>query len=140
MNDQVSRSRCRKLIATAVLIGTSALGQKSPAPLKKIADIPLPGPAARFDYQTFDPTHARLYIAHMNANQLLVFDVRKREVVANLDGFPSVHGVWAVPELDRVYASATGEHKLAVVDMHSLKIIAKPAPLSTPTGSRMLRQ
>lgn len=134
MNDQISRSRCRKLIATAVLIGTSALGQKSPAPLKKIADIPLPGAAARFDYQTFDPTHARLYIAHMNANQLLVFDVRKREVVANLDGFPSVHGVWAVPELDRVYASATGEHKLAVVDMHSLKIIAKAGPIKYPDG------
>lgn len=134
MRDRMFCSRSRELIAAAVLLCASALGQKSPAPLKKVADIPLPGPAVRFDYQSFDPSHARLYISHMNANQLVVFDVRKRGVVANLDGFPSVHGVWAVPELDRVYASATGEHKLAVVDMQSLKIIAKAGPIKYPDG------
>src|SRR5258706_2318880 len=87
------------------------------APLKKVADVPLPGPAARFDYQSLDASHDRLYIAHMNADQLVVFDTKKREVVANLEGFPNVHGVWAVAELGKVYASATGEHKVAVLDM-----------------------
>src|SRR5437763_2534754 len=134
MRDQISCSRIRSLIAAALLLCTSAIGQKSPAPLKKIADIPLPGPAVRFDYQSFDPTHARLYIAHMNANQLVVFNVRKREVVANLDGFPSVHGVWAVPELNRLYASVTGEHKLAVLDMQTLKMVAKAGPIKYPDG------
>jgi DNA-binding beta-propeller fold protein YncE len=33
-----------------------------------------------------------------------------------------------------VYASATGEHKLAVVDMQSLKIIAKAGPIKYPDG------
>jgi len=41
----------------------------------------------------------------------VVFDTKKREVVANLDGFPSVHGVWAVPELERVYASPLANTK-----------------------------
>ena len=41
--------------------------------------------------------------------QLVVFNVMKRAVIANL-GFSSVHGVWAVPEIGRVYASTTGEH------------------------------
>ena len=104
------------------------------APLRKVADVPLPGPAVRFDYQSLDPSHGRLYIAHMNADQLVVFDTKKREVVANLDGFPNVHGVWAVPELGRVYASATGEHKVAVVDMQTLKIIAKTGPVKYPDG------
>jgi hypothetical protein len=45
----------------------------------------------------------------MNANQLVVFDTATRQVLANLDGFKRVHGVWAVPELGRVYASVTGE-------------------------------
>ena len=103
-------------------------------PLKKVADVPLPGKAVRFDYQTLDVSTGRLYIAHMNADQLVVFDTKKREVVANLDGFPSVHGVWAVPELGRVYASATGEHKVAVVDMQSLKTIAKAGPVHYPDG------
>src|SRR5215468_9657315 len=104
------------------------------SPLRKVADIPLPGRAVRFDYQSLDGPHGRLYIAHMNADQLVVFDTKKREVVASLDGFPSVHGVWAVPEIGRVYASATGEHKVSVVDMQSLKTIAKAGPVHYPDG------
>jgi DNA-binding beta-propeller fold protein YncE len=88
----------------------------------------------RFDYQSIDPSHGRLYIAHMNADQLVVFDVKKREVVSNLDGFTNVHGVWAVPELGRVYASVTGEHKVAAVDMQTLKTIAKVGPIKYPDG------
>jgi DNA-binding beta-propeller fold protein YncE len=104
------------------------------APLKQLADVPLPGSAVRFDYQSLDASHGRLYIAHMNADQLVVFDTNKREVVANLDGFPNVHGVLAVPELGKVYASATGEHKVAVVDMQTLKTIAKTGPVKYPDG------
>ena len=107
---------------------------QEPAPLKQVADVPLPGPAVRFDYQSLDASHGRLYIAHMNADQLVVFDTKKREVVASLDGFPNVHGVWAVPELGRVYASATGEHKVAVVDMETLKTLAKTGPIKYPDG------
>ena len=128
-------------LALAVFISmlgciTSALPAENPdaAPLKKIADIPLPGAAVRFDYQSFDRTHGLLYLAHMNADQLVVFDVKKREVVANLDGFPNVHGVLAVPEINRVFASATGEHKLAIVDMQTLKTIATPGPIKYPDG------
>ena len=115
---------------------TAAVPSEVPAaaPLTKVADVPLPGPAVRFDYQSLDSSHGRLYIAHMNADQLVVFDVKKCEVVANLDGFANVHGVLAVPELGRVYASATGEHKIAVVDMQTLKIIAKPGSMNYPDG------
>jgi len=123
-----------RLILASILACAVASVAQTAAPLKKVADVPLPGAAVRFDYQSFDPVHDRLYIAHMNADQLVVFDVKKREVVANLDGFPNVHGVWAVPEINRVYASATGEHKLAVVDMETLKIVATPGPIKYPDG------
>ena len=48
------------------------------APLRLVADIPMPGTAVRFDYQSLDPASGRLYIAHMNADQLVVFDTRSR--------------------------------------------------------------
>src|SRR6266702_4941161 len=86
--------------------------------LKMVADIPMPGPAVRFDYQSLDVKNGRLYIAHMNADQLVVFDTQKKQVVANLDGFKRVHGVIAVPEIERVCASATGEHQMAAMDMN----------------------
>ena len=103
-------------------------------PLKKVADVALPGSPVRIDYQSLDISHNHLYIAPMNADQLVVFDTRERAVEANLDGFPRVHGVLAVPELGRVYASATGEHKVAVVDMQTLKTIAKVGPIEYPDG------
>jgi DNA-binding beta-propeller fold protein YncE len=102
--------------------------------LKHVADVPLPGRAVRFDYQSLDLAHHRLYIAHMNANQLVVFDTQTRTVAANLDGFPKVHGVWAVPDLDRVYASTTGGHNVTVVDMTSFRIVAKIGPVNYPDG------
>jgi YVTN family beta-propeller protein len=137
-----NKTRCRSqvfsfaLLVTLLSLHTPAGGFDSSdhSPLKKVADIPLPGSAVRFDYQSLDKSKGRLYIAHMNANQLVVFDVRKRAVVSNLDGFPSVHGVWAVPELGRVYASTTGEHTVTVVDMATLKTIARVGTIKYPDG------
>jgi DNA-binding beta-propeller fold protein YncE len=102
--------------------------------LKTVIDIPLPGPAVRFDYQSLNAKNGRLYMAHMNADQLVVFDTQKRQVIANLDGFKRVHGVIAVPEIDRVFASATGEHQMVAVDMNILKIFGSAGPINYPDG------
>ena len=102
--------------------------------LTKVADVPLPGPAVRFDYQSLDIPGGRLYIAHMNADQLVVFDTSKREVIANLDGFKRVHGVFAAPEIHRLYASVTGNHQVAAVDTQTLKIVATAGPINYPDG------
>jgi len=102
--------------------------------LRIVADLPLPGPAVRFDYQSLDASDGRLYIAHMNADQLVVFDTKKREVVANLDGFRRVHGVLVVPELARIFASVTGDHQVAVVDRASLKTLAQVGEIGYPDG------
>jgi DNA-binding beta-propeller fold protein YncE len=110
---------------------TSMRGEKV---LSEVADIPMPGPAVRFDYQTFDPSSGRLYIAHMNADQLVVFDTSKRAVVANLDGFRRVHGVTIAPEIHRLYASVTGNHQVTAVDTESLKTVGTAGPVTYPDG------
>jgi DNA-binding beta-propeller fold protein YncE len=102
--------------------------------LRTVVDVPMPGPAVRFDYQSLNPATGRLYIAHMNADQLVVFDTASRTVVANLDRFARIHGVWAVPELGRVYASVTGSKRVDVVDDKTLKVIAQVGPIFYPDG------
>ena len=97
----------------------------------------MPGPAVRFDYQSFDPSSGRLYIAHMNADQLVIFDTTKRQVVANLDGFPRVHGVTVAGAIHRVYASATGSHQIVAVDLETLKIVGAPVPSFIPMALPM---
>ena len=135
----MSARRLAVLLAQAVLLALSpslAYLQQAPtnAALVTVADVALPGPAVRFDYQSFDAQNGRLYIAHMNADQLVVFDVAKRQVIANLDGFRRVHGVIGVPQVKRIFASATGDHQLAIVDATSLKTIATAGPINYPDG------
>src|SRR2546428_5119341 len=102
---------------------------RAEAPLRVVADVPLPGSASRFDYQSLEPASGRLFISHMGAGQLVVFDVRAGRVIGNLDGFPTVTGVLAVPAEHRAYASATGDHAVVVVDDSTLQIVARvPGP------------
>jgi len=137
-----SKHRTSGRIASCLIVGFFVVSAPSYAQdvksgtetLKKVADIPMPGPAVRFDYQTFDSSSGRLYIAHMNADQLVVFDTSKRQVVANLDGFKRVHGVTIAPEIHRLYASVTGNHQVAAVDTESLKTLGTAGPITYPDG------
>lgn len=118
-----------------VAFQTRMLEAASSTPLlKEIADIPLPGAASRFDYQSFNPQNGRLYISHMNADHVVVFDTRTNRVIANLGGFPEVTGILAVPALGRVYASTAGVHEVAVIDEKTLHVIARIAGIQFPDG------
>src|SRR5436853_5845180 len=81
-------------------------------PLRTIADAPLTGRATRLDYQSFDSQSGRLYIAHLGDDMMTVFDTNTGKVVGDVKDLKHVHGVLAVPELHRVYASATGTNEL----------------------------
>jgi DNA-binding beta-propeller fold protein YncE len=104
------------------------------APLTVVADLPLPGAAKRFDYQSLDTTTGRLYISHMHGDRLDVFDSHAGKLVASLEGFPGATGVWSVPSLHHVYVSVTGRHEVAVVDDRTLKIIAQISGADFPDG------
>jgi YVTN family beta-propeller protein len=88
--------------------------------LKTVADIPLPGGATRFDYQSLDPATGRLYLSHMGDGDVVVFDTKTNKVLANVPGFPTVTGVLVVPSLKSLYASVTHNHEIAVLDTEKL--------------------
>lgn len=109
--------------------------QTPQAPLfRTVTEIPLPGGAVRFDYQSLDDALGRLYISHMSAGQLVVFDTKAQRVVGVVDSLPGVTGVWAVPELGRVYGSVTGLHQVAIIDANSLRVIARVGRIAFPDG------
>src|SRR5439155_7364795 len=45
-----------------------------------------------------------------------------------------VTGVWAVPTLGRVYASVPGHHRVAVIDAHTLRDMARVGEIGFPDG------
>lgn len=55
-----------------------------------MAEVPLPGPANRSKWQSFDPATWRFYLSDMNAGRLVVFDVASNRVVQEAGGLPRV--------------------------------------------------
>src|SRR3954449_6856956 len=110
--------RCdtRDFVLAATVLGLALGSAQAPgheATWRVVADVPLPGKPARFDYQSLDPTTGRLWIAHMGAGEVLAVDVRTRLVVLRIPDMPGVTGVRAVPALLRVFAALSGGHQVA---------------------------
>src|SRR6266498_3906957 len=114
--------------------GDSAAALTANLPLRTLSDVPLTGGATRLDYQSLDSGSGRLYIAHLGSDLMTVFDVNKQTMVGDVKDLKRVHGVLAVPELHRVYASATGTNELAVVDDQTLQIVARVPAGDYPDG------
>lgn len=114
-----------------------ALDTTPPEPalaLTRVADVPLPGGISRFDYESIDPVRGLLFIAHLGDSEIVVFDLRASHVKARIGRVSSVHGVLAVPELSRIYASATGSDEIVEIDAQTLKIVARMPGGRYPDG------
>jgi DNA-binding beta-propeller fold protein YncE len=125
--------RITAVVTALVALTAAASGRRASLPMKEVARIQLPGPSNRFDYTSIDPTTNLLYIAHMNAGKLLTFDLRRRRVIRTT-AVPGVHGVIAVPQLHRVFASATDAHEAFTLDSRTGRILARAPAGSYPDG------
>jgi len=114
-----------RLLALLAMVGA--------LPLHPVARVPLSGPPVRFDYTSIDPTTHTLWISHMDADQLLAFDVVHRKIVRTIAA-PGVHGVIAVPALHRVYASATNARSMYTIDARTGRVLAKAPAGEYPDG------
>jgi DNA-binding beta-propeller fold protein YncE len=114
--------------------GAAASVQAPPLPLKTVKDVPIGAATRRFDYASVDPRTGLLFVADLAGSRVLAFDVRQQRLVGTIAGVQSVHGVLAVPELGRVYASATGVDQLVAIDEISLKIVSRMPAGRYPDG------
>jgi YVTN family beta-propeller protein len=132
-----SMSSTRRAVAVAALAivtlasiphgpaATEEAFEASNLPLKKVADVPLGGETTRFDYESFDVSRHLLFIAHLGDSEVVVFNTETSRVVGRVANVSSVHGVLAIPELGRVYASATGTNEVVAIDIATLEITAR---------------
>jgi DNA-binding beta-propeller fold protein YncE len=118
------------VVAVGLVMAASPVAARAPRlPLEHVRDVRLPGRPSRFDYQSVDPAGRHLYIAHLGDSSLDVLDIDALTVVATIPDIADVHGVLAVPDLGRVFASATGTNELVTLDSSTDQVIAR-----TPTG------
>jgi DNA-binding beta-propeller fold protein YncE len=127
----------RIMSLTACLLGTivfSGALADPPSFLRIQEDVPLTGGVSRFDYQTYDPQAQLLYLSHMGAGQIIVFNTQQEKVIATLSGFPGVTSLLVLPQYHRLYAGVTQNHMVAVLDTQSRKVIARVPAGNFPDG------
>jgi hypothetical protein len=117
-----------------VLLAASSLeGSVPPLKLQPLADVPLGGKTTRLDYASLDLRRHLLFIAHLGDGAVIVFDTKTQQVSRRIAGISKVHGVLAVPELDTVYASATGTDEIVAIDGGTLEVSAHVAAVDPAT-------
>jgi glutamine cyclotransferase len=115
--------------------------QPPPKPgLKLVREVPLPGPANRFDYQSLDPLTGRIYMSHMDAGRTIVFDADRGRVITEIMDLPRATGVLAVPSHHQVYVSAAGAHQVAIIDDRTLKVTSRVGDIRFPDGIAYARE
>ena len=120
------------LLGTLLALRTTA--HASPLPLTFVEDVRLPGDATRFDYQWLDADNRRLYISHLGDSSLVVFDLDAKKVIHEVPHLPSVHGVIAAPAQHLVFATATAEKTLAIIDDKTFDVKARVPAGEYPNG------
>jgi len=123
-------------LVLAVLLAAASCGDTGGGslPLRRVADVALPGSASRFDYQDVDVGRRRLFIAHLGASRIDVVDLVSLRVVAAIPGVSQVHGVRVAPDLGRLYASATGSNEVVTFDEDTLAPLARAQAGGYPDG------
>lgn len=121
-----SPGRHAALSSLLLLLTTPAWAVPGPGlPLKPVADLPLTGGTTRLDYASFDPRDGHLYIAHLGDSSVIVFDTKSGKVLKDIPDVGHVHGVLVIPELGRVYASATRTDEVVAIDPYRLEVTVR---------------
>jgi DNA-binding beta-propeller fold protein YncE len=134
MIKKLARGLALIVISLVPVAPVAAAPLLAPFPLSLVADLPLPGGASRFDYQSVDAEHRRLYIAHLGDSSLVAFDLDAQRVIQEITGLPSVHGVVIAPEQHLVFATATAEKTLAIIDDQTFQVKSRVPAGAYPNG------
>ena len=78
------------VLVMAVALDTGCI-RSSPKPAshgayRVVRDVALPGGTSRWDYQAYDARSHRLYLSHLGASEIVVFETDEQRVVGVVGG------------------------------------------------------
>ncbi|WP_043726514.1 YncE family protein [Kutzneria sp. 744] len=120
------------VVAFVLTRGPSA--PNSPLPLRTVHELALPGDNSRFDYASLDAQRGLLFVAHLGASEVIEIDVHANKVVRTIPNVSQVHGVFVVPALHRVYATATGTNQVVVLNEDTGEVVNQASTGNYPDG------
>jgi len=89
---------------------------------KLLKSIPIGGEGG-WDYLAIDATARKLYVTH--ASKIVIVDLAQDKVVGEIADTPGVHGFAIAAELGQGFSSNGTESRVSVIDLKTLKTIAK---------------
>src|SRR6266576_6840224 len=106
----------------SLLFALSVGGIAAEDAYKLVNEIPIGGEGG-WDILTIDSAARRLYLSH--ATKVVVVDIDAGKVVGEIADTPGVHAFLPVPEMGIGFSSNGKENKSGVVDLQTLRTIAK---------------
>ncbi len=100
-------------------------------PYHFLKEIPVGGDGG-WDYLSVDAAGRRLYVSH--GAVVIVIDIDKDAVVGAIADTPGVHGLAVASELGRGFTSNGRENKAGIVDLQTLKTLARVETGENPDG------
>jgi DNA-binding beta-propeller fold protein YncE len=119
------------IIILSGLVSLSCVGVAHAQNYRFLKEIPVGGEGG-WDYLSIDAPGRRLYVSH--ATKVVVIDLEKEAIVGEIPDTLGVHGVALAPDLGRGFTSNGGENKSSIVDLKSLKPVAKVETGQNPDG------
>ncbi len=112
----------QSILALGCAVALQSGAAMAEKPYQLVREIPIGGEGG-WDIQTVDAAARRLYLSH--ATKVVVIDLEKNAIAGEIADTPGVHALVAVPEFARGFSSNGKENKSSVVDLKTLKTIAK---------------
>jgi DNA-binding beta-propeller fold protein YncE len=104
-------------IAAAALVmgaGRPTAQMHNSAPLQLEAKIPLGEVRGRIDHLAIDLARQWVFVAELGNDTVGIVDLKKREVIQRISGFPEPQGIGYVPATDSLYVANTGDGSVRV--------------------------
>ena len=110
------------LLAAASVLTAVAAHSAPPAAggYRMIAQFPIGGNDAGYDYLRVDAPTRRVFVAHLNRVEVLNADTGAK--LGEIAGMHGVHGIEIIPELDKGYTSNGLDRTVTVFDRSTLKV------------------
>lgn len=118
-------------ITLCLLCGALAPLCRADGPYHFLKEIPVGGDGG-WDYLSVDPAARRLYVSH--GTKVVVIDMDRDAVVGEIADTTGVHGLAVASELKRGFTSNGRENKAGIVDLETLKTVAKVDTGENPDG------
>jgi YVTN family beta-propeller protein len=117
------------LLSAAIGVLGSTL---SPAASYQLQTVIQVGGEGGWDYLTMDSDARRLYVSH--ATSVVVIDTAQNKMVGEIADTPGVHGIAIAHGLNKGFTTNGRENKSSVVDLTTLKTVAKIETGTNPDG------